>query len=375
MIRLIFASIIGFHGAIHAIGFIKEWQLAIAKKITKKRLPSPSETISKMLGTWWMIAMLLLLATSIVYVLKTDWWWMLALIAIIISQVLIIFSWRDAKAGTIANIIIFIAIVAAIPAWNFNNMVNREINQMYSKDLPYDKTVISKEMLTGLPYPVQLWLTKSGIIGKENMYAVRLKQTGLMRTKPEQDKWINITATQYFTTGNPAFIWKANMKILPLITATGRDKFVEGKGKMAIKILSFITMADDGGEKIDEGALQRYLAEICWFPSAALSSNIKWQSIDSFSAKATLTYKGSSGTVDFLFNKEGGLSGCNANRFKGSEVNAVRELWQIRTTAFAVINGIRMPIKSDVTWKLKTGDFTWLKLEITAIEYNKPQLY
>jgi hypothetical protein len=150
---------------------------------------------------------------------------------------------------------------------------------------------------------------------------------------------------------------------------------MEGKGKMTIKMLSFTTTTDVGGEKIDGAALQRYLAEICWFPSAALSFNIKWQSIDSFSAKATLSYNWSTSTVDFLFNKDGSLVGCNANRFTGSDVNAVREIWQVRTTAFPIMNNIRMPIKSEVAWKLKTGDFTWLKLEITAIEYNKPQLY
>jgi hypothetical protein len=30
-----------------------------------------------------------------------------------------------------------------------------------------------------------------------------------------------------------------------------------------------------------------------------------------------------------------------------------------------------MPVKSEVTWKLKSGDYTWYKLEITEIEYNK----
>ena len=37
-----------------------------------------------------------------------------------------------------------------------------------------------------------------------------------------------------------------------------------------------------------------------------------------------------------------------------------------------IMNGMRIPYKSEITWKLKTGDCTWLKLEVTDIEYNKP---
>jgi hypothetical protein len=47
---------------------------------------------------------------------------------------------------------------------------------MYAQGLSYDKTIISEEMLTDLPPPVRLWLTKCWIVGKENIYAVRLKK-------------------------------------------------------------------------------------------------------------------------------------------------------------------------------------------------------
>ncbi len=71
----------------------------------------------------------------------------------------------------------------------------------------------------------------------------------------------------------------AKMNMPPFIKITGRDKFVDGKG-----------------EKMDEGTLQRFLAEIVWFPSAALSQYITWEAIDSLSAKATMNYKGTNGS-------------------------------------------------------------------------------
>jgi hypothetical protein len=31
---------------------------------------------------------------------------------------------------------------------------------------------------------------------------------------------------------------------------------------------------------------------------------------------------------------------------------------------------MRIAAKSDVTWKLKSGDFTWFKVNITELDYN-----
>ncbi|MBD0366041.1 MAG: hypothetical protein ICV53_08055, partial [Flavisolibacter sp.] len=132
---------------------------------------------------------------------------------------------------------------------------------------------------------------------------------------------------------------------------------------------------NQANEKIDQGALQRYLAEICWFPSAALSPYIQWQAIDATSARATITYKGITGSVVFCFNEQGDMIGCSADRYMGGGKEAKLEKWEVTSKGFAIKDGVRMPVKSEATWKLKSGDFTWYKLEITDVEYNHPTLY
>lgn len=37
--------------------------------------------------------------------------------------------------------------------------------------------------------------------------------------------------------------------------------------------------------------------------------------------------------------------------------------------------GIRVPTKGNITWKLKDGDFNWFNFELIVIEYNKPIPY
>lgn len=84
-------------------------------------------------------------------------------------------------------------------------------------------------------------------------------------------------AEQYFTPQQPAFVWKAHVKMMPLVYMNGRDKFENGKGEMLIKALSLVNVVNEGGDtKINESTMLRYLAEMCWFPSAALNEYTKY---------------------------------------------------------------------------------------------------
>ncbi len=304
-----------------------------------------------------------------------EWWWILVLAAFLISQTLIFLNWKDASWGTFASIILLVGAMIGYANWHFNRSVQKEVLQLFQANHKKNHTVITGDMLRGLPEPVRRWLNNSGIVGKEKIQTLRLKQKGWMRTKPEQNKWIEASSEQYITIDEPAFIWKVRMNLLPLLPVTGRDKFVNGKGQMKIQLLSLINIVNAADEKIDQGALQRYLAEMGMYPSAALSPYIQWDVMDNTSAKATMTYKGVSGSVVFHFTGLGNLSWCSADRYMGGSKEAKLEKWEAHFIEFRICNGINIPVQSEATWKLNNGDFTWYKLEITDIEYNKPFLY
>jgi hypothetical protein len=197
-----------------------------------------------------------------------------------------------------------------------------------------------------------------------------------MKLKPEQEKWNDAQAVQYFTIENPAFIWKVEMEMLPFIDIAGRDKFMNGSGEMLIKILSIIPVVNSrDNQKINTGTIQRYLGEIVWFPTAAMSPYIDWEYIDDFSARATMTVMGTTGSALFYFDEKGNFIKFSAQRYMGGEEDAELREWIITTKKSQVINGINIPVKLESTWKLEGGDWTWLKLEITDIEYNKPEEY
>ena len=162
-----------------------------------------------------------------------------------------------------------------------------------------------------------------------------------------------------------------DVRINSFLRFRGRDKFEDGKGNMNKKMNSLINVVNEHGEKIDEGTLQRYLGEMVWFPSLALSPYITWEQMDNNTAKATMSYKGTSGSGTFYFNSNGDVTKFSALRFKGNEVEAKRYEWVMNITDYKIFEGIKVPAKMSSTWKLDDKDWTWLKLEVTDIKYNK----
>lgn len=351
------------HALIHLLGFIKAFGFAEINQLT--------QNISKPIGILWLIALILFLIAAIQFVSNHDLWWITALAAVILSQVLIILFWQDAKFGTIPNIIILLVAVVAFADWSFNRDVKNEIAEMFAQNPIAPKEILSEEKISSLPPIVQKWLRNSGAVGKEMILTVRLKQKGKMKMKPEQEKWYDANAVQYFTVDNPAFIWKVKVDMMPLVFFTGRDKFSDGKGNMLIKVLSLFNIVNTSdNEKINQGTLQRYLGETIWFPTAVVSPYIKWEEIDSLSAKATMSCKGTTGSAVFTFNEIGDFVKFSAMRYMDSEANSQLKEWIITLNEYKVYNGIKIPVKGEATWKLDDGDFTWYKLEIYDVEYN-----
>lgn len=214
------------------------------------------------------------------------------------------------------------------------------------------------------------WLQNSGVIGKPFIKVGKVFQKAEMQLKPEQSNWMTASAIQYTFIDNPAFIWMVDVKMNGFLNFQGRDKFEDGKGEMLIKMNSLFNVVDERGGKLDEGTLQRFLGEMVWFPSMALSPYISWEEIDANTAKATMNYKETSGGGTFYFNNRGDVIKFTALRYKGNEPDAKRHEWIMQISDYDTFEGIRVPAKMTSTWKLDEGDWTWLKLEVTDIKYN-----
>ncbi|MBS1493319.1 MAG: hypothetical protein JST55_07410 [Bacteroidetes bacterium] len=374
MVRIIFAVIVLIHGLIHLMGFVNQWNIKKISQFTGVTLFPVSESLSKILGIVWLITALLFVIAATGFSFGKDWWSVIGIVAIIISQLLIIIYWKDAKAGTIANSIIFITAIAAFGIYSFDKKINENVELMFSKLTNVDKRIVTKEMVSVLPPIVQKFMERSGIIGRPFVNSVRLKQKAIMRAKPDGN-WMDVEAVQYFRVNEPAFVYKIKVNAAPSLIMTGMDKYESGNGNMLIKMMGLYTIGDSKGEEINRGTLIRFHSETLWFPSAVFSDYLKWEEIDEHTAKGTMTYSGITESAIFTFTNEGDVKKIEAERYGEFDGKYSKEKWCVINTSYKEFDGIRIGNNCEVTWGLKEGDFTWLKLEIKDIEYNKPFIY
>lgn len=360
--RIVFLLLIGIHGLIHLFGFLKAYGLAEFTAIT--------QPISKFYGIIWLVSSVLFVVTVVLLLFHANYGWLVGLIAVILSQIIIVIYWNDAKYGTVLNLLILIVILVSYLTYSFQRKVDADNKQILSEINPSKEIIITEQMIEHLPVAVQNWLLKSGAVGKQQSNRVSLVQELQMLMKPEQEEWKTATAKQLFTINPPAFNWAVVLKMNAIVEVVGQDKFENGKGAMTMKLFSTIPIVKlSDNPKLNEATLQRYLAEIVWFPSASLSPYITWEHIDNSTAVAIMNYKGIVGKGVFYFDKKGDFKKFVANRYKDVK-DTVPTQWTVTATKTAIRNGIRIPVESNVQWKLENQNWTWLKVEIIDIVYN-----
>lgn len=364
--RIIFLILVILHGLIHLLGFVKAFGIREVKEL--------SLLISKPMGLLWLVGTILFLAYAILHYANSKYAWLFGFIAVILSQILIIIYWKDAKFGTLPNILVLVVTILSFAYYNFQHLVEQERTHLLSQSNASKGRMITEKDIASLPEPVKNWLKQSGVIGKPFINIGKVVQQAKMQMKPGQETWMNASALQYTIVDKPAFIWTTEVRMNSLLNFLGRDKFEEGQGEMLIKLNALFSVVNEQGEKINEGSIQRYLGEMVWFPSLALSPYVSWESIDSSSAKATIEYKGTKGSGTFYFNSSGDFIRFSTFRFMGNEDGDKRFEWVLLVEDYKIFEGIKVPALVSATWKLEEEDWTWLKLEVMDIKYNENTL-
>ena len=254
-------------------------------------------------------------------------------------------------------------------------IARREVWELLNKSQETTTEPISETNIMKLPEPVQRYLRYSGVIGQEKIKTVRLKQKGFFRPG-ENLPWMPMIAEQYYTTNPPAFLWFGTVKALPFLSISARDKFIDGQGSMLVKLQSFFTLTNARGDKIDRGALLRYLGEMMWFPTAWLSDYIQWQEIDCHSVRAILNCNGLEVSAVLHFNADGQIVKLTAQRYREVKGEYALDEWEaIPMTNYQEFNGLRIPVNVEVLWKLEYGNFSYFRGEVVDIDYNNVGLY
>jgi hypothetical protein len=372
--RIAIALVLALHGAIHLLGFLKWCGIAQVPPLQGRTLCTLSDLAGRVVGGLWLVACALMIVAAAMCLRESAWWWKVAACAIVFSQILIAMAWSDAKAGTLANLLLVVPVVVGAAHARFERRIDREVHRLLASSNSARASLVKAEELAALPAPVSRWLLASGVVGQERAETVRLRQRGMIRTSPH-GAWMPADAVQYFSVDDPGFVWKIETRMMGVVPITGRDLLAGGKGHMLIKAGSLVSVVDASDEKIAIGAMLRFLGEIVWFPSAALSSSITWEDVDDGRARATLRHAGKEVSAEFSIDARGRVTSVSASRYLGGGEDAKLFPWQVTIGEWKTIRGVEMPVRGNVVWQLPSGVFDYYRWEILDVETNVPALY
>ncbi|MCB0639931.1 MAG: hypothetical protein KDC54_25085, partial [Lewinella sp.] len=361
--RIALILLMALHGLIHLLGFFNAFKWM--------ELPALTLPVGRVAGLFWLVAALLIWGAGLLLAGRRPWWPVVALAAVAVSQALVIIYWQDASFGTIANVVILLVAVLAWGRYRFDRQVQAETELLLSQAPaePQNDEVIGQAELDRLPAPVRRWLLQSGVEGQPRPQTVYLEQRLRMQLQPTAKKWHKATAYQHFNLVEPGFLWRVDLPLFASLGIDGRDFYYQGKGSMQMKLASLFPIVNAGPDaELNEGAMLRFLAEIIWFPAAALRPYLRWEAIDERRARAIFHHDGMKGEGIFTFSESGDFLRFSAHRFYNGG-GAQRYLWVCTADEISELGGHRIPSKAHVSWHLRDGEWTWLELEVTHLQY------
>lgn len=275
------------------------------------------------------------------------------------------------------NILVFILIVLEIALliiayiiFMFERKIRKEIKQMSEsygniekiyRDTDYEK----------LPEPVKRYFRYVLKEGSGHINNIRVQQSGYIRLK-ENQKWIPFKAVQYFDGQKPDFIWIASASINPFVWINARDKYIDQKGNMLIKLFSMLALADAAGKEMDVSSFIRYFSEALWFPTSLMPSRfLRWEPVDSRSAKAFIEDGANRAELIFDFNSRGEIVKITTfDRYRSVNKEYCKEKWTGYFKDYKEVEGIRIPTHIEAEWNPGDGDFKYVKINVKKIEFK-----
>ena len=227
--------------------------------------------------------------------------------------------------------------------------------------------------LSSVPAPVARYLKKVLPDGHPIILGAQLTQHGIFLANPETKGWQPFTAVEDFTATPPGFVWDARIEMFPGLQVFVRDGIVEGRGSMVAAVAGVMRLVDvQDTPELTAAALQRYLAETVWFPTALLpSQGITWTAIDDSSARASITTAGTTVSLDFRFGADGLVKSVyTPARFRSEGGKFVPRAWTGTFNRYEERRRVLVPIKGEVAWELPEGRLPYWRGTVVRVDYD-----
>ena len=283
--------------------------------------------------------------------------------------------WVKGSATAVGGIAVGAMAAAAIGATRWNRATARTLDRLTvapPNAVGGAPATFSSDELTGLPAPVARYFAFALTPGQPLIRRARVRWEGEFRTAPNAG-WSRFTGDQHVTVRPPGFVWDATIRMMPLVMVRVRDSYIAGEGAMLGKVAALVPVADQGGTpEMAASALQRYLGEAVWLPTALLpSGGVSWTPVDDTTARATLTDGATTVTADFRFGRGGEIVGASMTRYRDVNGRGVATPFEARLPGgYRRISGMMVPADGEVAWLLPEGRFAYWRGRPGEVEYD-----
>jgi Family of unknown function (DUF6544) len=359
-------------------GFIQ--LLGAAKGLGLSDVPQLTQPIGPTLGWAWLAAGLLVTVTAVLLVLGIRWWWVIGAVCVVFSQTVIFTSWGDAKAGTVANVVLILAVGYGFASQGptgyraeYRHRVNSALT-LVTEDSS-STGVITDADLASLPEPVARYVRWSGAVGKEQITSFRALIHGRIRSATD-GPWMCFTGEQTNTFGSEPsrlFFMDATMHGLPVDVL---HAYVGPTATMRVKLASLVHMVNASGPEMDQGETVTLFNDMCLMaPAVLVDARIRWQPIDAHHAQGYFTNGDQTVSAELVFDDDGQLIDfVSDDRFRATAdgVSFTPQRWSTPDLRYRSSNDRRVLVYGEGRWHAppSENDFTYLEFNVDNLDYN-----
>ena len=370
-VRWIVGLVLVAHGFIHFLGTAKGLRWADVTQLV--------EPISTTLGVAWLTAAVVMIATGALLLARVRWWWVVGAMAAVVSQSVILSSWNDAKAGTIVNVLLLVAVVYGFASQGPNGAhatYRRRARGVLSERQSAD--LVTESDLEGLPPSVAAYVRRAGAVGEPRVSTFRARFHGRIRGGPTKP-WMTFTGEQVNSFGRQPsrlFFMDAEMFGLPIEVL---HAFEAGAATMRVRACSLFTMVDASGPEMDRAETVTVFNDLCILaPAALVDAPVAWDILDDHRVRATYTYGVNTIVAELTFNDDHELIDFFSDDRTAVSTDGktfTPQRWSTPLAGYRDLGSWHLGNRGEGHWHAPDGEFSYLEYNLDGITYNARDLH
>ncbi|MFO7658364.1 MAG: DUF6544 family protein [Bacteroidales bacterium] len=245
----------------------------------------------------------------------------------------------------------------------------KDRTELLERNKDFKTEIFTEELIKDLPEPLKKYLRICGYMNTPVPINANVYWTeSWLKMSPEKD-WGKLSTTQ-FNSVKP--IGRVALMKFSSMPVAARDLYRDGYGEMNGKLFNLIKVVFDNSKETAQSALITTFCEFMFIPGYLLLDNVKWEQIDEYSVRGTLTDSGIEVSGFFYFDQEGLFTRFETNdRYYSTGKHTYKKVkFSAIVESYKMQGNIKINEKVKIVWHLPEVDFEYYKGIVDRIEFN-----